>query len=127
MATRVRNRYRPNRDGVVGILTSAPMRAALSRVGQEAAKTARQLSPVDTGRYRDSFEVRLGTRGSGKRKRAQVTVKNTAPYAASLEFGTTGGLIAGRRTGGRGTAYRGKPLRILGRTQSMMRARGYVR
>lgn len=112
MPTRVRNSYRPNRAGVVGILTSNPMRAALALVGQQAAEIARDIAPVETGRYRESFKVSLGTRGRGNKKRAIVTVKNTAPYAASLEFGTRG---------------RARPQRILGRTQSRMRVAGYVR
>lgn len=110
MPTRVRNRYVPDREGVVGILTSPPMQAALSRVGQNGKKIAESLAPVETGKYKASFEVRLSTRGRGKRKRAMVTLKNTDPKAAALEFGN-------KRSRGR---------RVLGRTQSAMRVAGYV-
>lgn len=120
MATRVRNRYVPDRKGVVGILTGNPMRGALSRVGQRGKKLAEGMAPVKTGKYKNSFEVRLGTRGRGARKRAVVTLKNTDSKAASVEFGTGPRISAG-------VFYPGtKGHRTLGRTQSALRIGGYV-
>lgn len=105
MTTRVRNRYVPDRKGVVEILSSPAMVSVLARVGQNGKRIAEQLAPVATGRYRSSFEVRVGTRGNGTRRRAKVDVVNVAPYAAAVEFGNR----------------RGRGRRVLGRTQSAMR------
>lgn len=111
MAWRVTSSYRMNQSdtGVGGIAVGAPMVAVLGVLGQKAASVARELAPVETGRYRSSFRVQLGTRGTGRKKRAQVTVENTAPYAAALEWGN---------------ARTRRPARVMGRTQARMRAGG---
>lgn len=113
MAWRVTSSYAPNRGetGVVGIATGPHMVSALSKVGHQAVGIAQTLAPTRTGRYRSSFRVTLGTRGSGRRRRAEVSVTNTAPYAAALEWGN---------------ARTSRPARVLGRTQARMRAAGYV-
>lgn len=111
MATRVRNYYKPDRAGVVGILTSQPVAAALSRLALDGKKIAEGIAPVETGRYKSSFEVRLGTRGSGNRRRAVARLSNTDPKSIDIEWGNPRGR---------------KPQRVLGRTQSLMRARGLV-
>jgi hypothetical protein len=76
-----------------GELLSGPeMQAAMGRHIEQAASAARSIAPVGgpgdehPGLYRDSFETDVSVEDLGGR-RAVGRLKNTAPYAAAVEWG----------------------------------------
>jgi HK97 gp10 family phage protein len=88
-------RFVPNRAGLEKFLRSDRMRNALQARCERAAVYARQIAPVDTGRYAyaraipqgesgGGFHVTSGTAGG----RAYARLVNDTPYAYFLEFGT---------------------------------------
>lgn len=73
---------------------NAPWMVEAMRSHAEAGKEfAESVAPVDEdgphpGRYRDAFEVESGTHGGIHGDRAYATLRNTAPEAVYVEFGT---------------------------------------
>jgi HK97 gp10 family phage protein len=76
--------YRENRAGIEALQRSPMVVQALAAKAQRIRRAAQFISPVDTGRYRASWRVRVGIRDG----RAWAQVRNDAPYAVYLEFGT---------------------------------------
>lgn len=98
-----RSRFVPNRAAFAEMAVGPEIRAALRAVGERAKVTAEALSQDFriTGEYADSFEVEEDTSILGRNQRAVVRLRNTAPYAAAVEWGN---------------ARDHRPHRVLGRT-----------
>lgn len=81
-------RFEPDPRGVTQMLMSSKMQDAMVEVAESAAAYARSISPVDSGTYRDSFDVEraeFSTTRGGTRKGARLV--NDAPHAAAVEWG----------------------------------------
>jgi len=74
--------YRSNRRNVERALTNAENRA-LEKVGLFVESRAALLSPVDTGRLRDSIDHEVDER------RKSVTIGTPVKYAINVEKGTS--------------------------------------
>ncbi|GAA2108200.1 HK97 gp10 family phage protein [Streptomyces synnematoformans] len=88
-------RYRPNRKGVGHLLRSPMIRADLVRRAELVKAAGIAIAPVYEGPgnavrglYKASFEVSSTSRGGRNRDRAVAYVRNTAPYARFVEYGT---------------------------------------
>jgi hypothetical protein len=86
-------RFNPDFRGLGELLRSQEMQTAMRATASKIAEAARATAPVDSGEYRDSFEVSSGVRESPSR-RAYGRVINETPYAASVEFGNSQGSPA---------------------------------
>lgn len=76
--------FRPNRAGIAAAGRSETVYRELERRAQRVKAFAEASAPVDTGEYRRSFHLeRARVRGM-----AAVTVVNTSPHAAIIEFGS---------------------------------------
>ncbi|MEU2514313.1 HK97 gp10 family phage protein [Streptomyces syringium] len=81
-------RVRVYRKGVRAMLNTTMIATAMVRAGEAIADRARATAPVETGVYRDSFEV-WAQRGMGAKKdRTGAVVINTARHAMAVEYGT---------------------------------------
>lgn len=99
--------YSSDESGIVGVATSAAMRAALNRVVSDGKGFAESIAPVDTGEYRSSFKTVGDTRGEGTRKRARAQLVNDSDHAAAVEFGNR--RVPGQRVLGRTLDWLKKP------------------
>lgn len=81
MSVQFRNHY----DGMRQVLTSPAMQAEMRRRAEAAASVMRGAAPVDSGEYRNSFDVSSGIREDGKRAVGRVV--NTSDHAVFVEFG----------------------------------------
>jgi HK97 gp10 family phage protein len=68
---------------------SGEAREATRRAGDDIAKVAKSLAPVDTGRLRSSIRAI----GSGGRLTFKVTIGTDVEYAADVEYGTAPHVI----------------------------------
>lgn len=86
--------YRLNPAGFRAHLLNAPwMVAEMHRRAERGKDFAEDVAPVDEdgphpGRYKESFTVESGTRGGIHHDRAYATLRNHAPEAIYVEFGT---------------------------------------
>lgn len=78
------------------------VRSACREVVEKGKAYAESISPVDSGEYRDSFEVREETIRFAGKPRATAVLENTAKHSAAVEWGNQ--------------ATRGQKHRVLGRT-----------
>lgn len=85
MAARFRASYR----GIGKMIRSPEMQAEMRRRAAKVARRAAAFAPVDTGEYKNSFEVTSGARGGLKRDRAYGRVTNTSSHAMFVEFGSS--------------------------------------
>jgi hypothetical protein len=87
--------YRRDDAGWERIATGPSMVAMLTEVAEKAKGYAVSISPYDptpddNGHYRDSFQVEHDTWTIGGFRRAITRLRNTAPYAAAVEWGYKG-------------------------------------
>lgn len=85
-----RSHYEHNYGNFGREVLRAPWMQAVMRARATAVlAAAQQMAPVETGEYRDSFELSDGIRVTGRRRtrRAYGRVTNTAPHALAVEFG----------------------------------------
>lgn len=80
-------------SGLDAALASPAMQAALRRKIVKAEIYALVVAPIRTGRYRASFRVSVGVRGTPPRAYARLLndakdPKTGYPYCLALEFGT---------------------------------------
>ncbi|MEU3355273.1 HK97 gp10 family phage protein [Streptomyces sp. NPDC037389] len=83
-------KVRVYRKGIRAMLNTAMVATAMVHAGEVIAARARASAPVETGVYRDSFEVWGQRRMGAKRDRAGAVVINTARHAMAVEYGTAG-------------------------------------
>ncbi|MFJ7417990.1 HK97 gp10 family phage protein [Streptomyces uncialis] len=87
-------RFTMSRRGVGKLLRSPMVQAEMERRAQAVMATAVALSPVGgpgdphAGRYKAAWSTDSTARGGRRRDRATATVRNTAPYARWVEYGT---------------------------------------
>lgn len=86
-------RFRMKRQGVGEMLRMPGMEAEMLRRAKAIEARAVASSPVDdsspqAGRYKASWETDSTNRGGRRRDRAVAYVRNTAPYARFVEYGT---------------------------------------
>ena len=79
-------------QGFGNLLCGPEMQALMAAKAHAAKEMAEAIAPVDElgphpGHYRASFEVEVGAQPMAKGRRAYATLRNTAPYAAAVEFG----------------------------------------
>lgn len=85
--------YKPNLSATRDAMTSAAMVELVIRAAMAGKTYAESISPVDTGRYRDSFQVSARI----VKGRALAVLDNTTPYAVVVEVYNHGGeRILGR-------------------------------
>lgn len=79
--------YEPDPYGLAEIAKSAQMGAAMVAIAKAGVAGAQSISPVVSGEYRDSFEVRPAVFRAGWRNedRSGAQIVNTAPYASAVE------------------------------------------
>lgn len=88
--------YKEDFAGISQLMNSAGM-VELMRARAEAGKAhAVSISPRDTGHYADSFEVEAHSHGGPAKDRAEAILRNTASYAADVEFHNKPGRVLGR-------------------------------
>ena len=68
------------------LATRPEIRAALAAEAQRGKAVAETLSPRESGRYSESFEVRADTVIAYGSTRAAAVLVNTVPYAAAVEL-----------------------------------------
>jgi Bacteriophage HK97-gp10, putative tail-component len=87
-------KFRMSNRGVGQLLRSQMMRAEMRRRAEVIQGVAESIAPVGggsdphPGQYKASFSVTSTNRGGRNRDRATATVRNTAPYARWVEYGT---------------------------------------
>lgn len=87
-------RFKMSKTGVGQLLRSAEVEAEMKRRAELIKSVAESIAPVGgpgdphPGTYKASFEVTSNRRGGHRRDRAAATVRNTAPYARFVEYGT---------------------------------------
>lgn len=88
-------RFRMKRRGVGEVLRSPEVEAEMLRRANVIKGVAVSIAPVyvgprdpTPGRYKASFETSSTRRGGRNRDRAVAYVRNTAPYARFVEYGT---------------------------------------
>lgn len=79
-------------SGFGNLLRGPEMQALMAKKAHQAKEMAEAIAPVDEhgphpGHYRESFEVDVGVAVTAEGSRAVATLRNTAPYAAAVEFG----------------------------------------
>lgn len=79
--------YEPDSRGLVDVAKSKQMGAAMRGIAESALAGAPMLSPVASGKYRDSFRVVDTTAKAGWKMddRAAARIENTAPHASAVE------------------------------------------
>lgn len=98
-----------NNAGFAAMAVGPEIRHALMEVGKKGKAFAESISPRDTGRYADSFElVEDTTLTFGRSPHAEVILRNTAPYAAAVEWSNGEHAAAGQGH------------RVLGRTAAAL-------
>jgi hypothetical protein len=84
--------FRGYYKGIGEMLTMPGMEAGMHRKAEKVMAEAEATAPVGRGRhpgrYRDSFSVSSGIRGSGRDRRAFGRVTNDAPEALFVEYGS---------------------------------------
>ena len=86
-------RFKMKRKGVGQMLRMPGMRAEMLRRAEVIKSVAVAISPVylqhaTAGTYKESWETDSTSRGGRNRDRAVAYVRNTAPYARWVEYGT---------------------------------------
>jgi hypothetical protein len=88
-------RFRLNRKGVGQLLRSEMIETEMLRRADRIKTVAESIAPVyagprdpSPGLYQRSFETSSTRRGGRRRDRAVAYVRNTAPYARWVEYGT---------------------------------------
>lgn len=87
-------RFKMSKVGVGKLLRSPMVEAEMKRRAEVIKSVAESIAPVGgpgdphSGTYKDSFEVTSTRRGGRNRDRATATVRNTAPWARWVEYGT---------------------------------------
>lgn len=70
-------------DGVfMDFLTSSKLDSELKTIGRRFVNVAKIIAPVDTGKYRASFDFKIA---KGRDGRHVLEISNTAPYARQVE------------------------------------------
>lgn len=87
--------YKPNRRGLEQMATSPKMQEVVLRVAEKAKTIAEGISQEfrDTGEYADSFEIiptEVTVNIRFPHKAAGAQLRNTAGYAAAVEWGKGG-------------------------------------
>lgn len=105
-------RFKVSRKGVGQLLRSPMVQAEMLRRAEVIKSTAIALSPTGgagdphPGQYRASWSTDSTARGGRRRDRATAAVRNTAPHARWVEWGTEKVpahhvLLRAAQTGGR--------------------------
>lgn len=76
-----------NYEGFGELLCGPEMEALMSGLIDKAGAAAEAIAPEWTGTYKRSFETEHGVKETLSGRRAYGTLRNTAPYAASVEYG----------------------------------------
>jgi len=98
-----------NSAGFAAMALGPEVRHVLMEVGKKGKAFAESISPRDTGEYASSFELVEGTTLTfGRTPHAEVLLRNTAPYAAAVEWGNGEHAAAGQGH------------RVLGRTAAAL-------
>lgn len=88
--------FHASRRGIGELLNSAEVIAVLMLIMAEAMARAVVIAPVETGRYKEAFEI--GT-DHNKPDRPRAWLRNNMFYALSVEFGA--GPVPRHRTLGK--------------------------
>lgn len=88
--------FKANRRGIGELINSPEVEAVLLTAVTEAMARAVVIAPVETGRYRDAFEVGID---HTKLDRPRAYLRNNMPYAIAVEYGA--GPVRRHRTLGR--------------------------
>lgn len=96
-------RYEPNEAGWAALVVGPEMTAIVVAEAERGKVFAEGISPVDSGEYRDAFEVEATTvmLGRPRRRRAAAILRNTSGHSAAVEYGN---------------AKSPNPNRVLGKT-----------
>lgn len=108
-------KFKMSNRGVGELLRSPMVEAEMLRRGERIKSIAESISPVGTsardphpGLYRDSWYAVVSNKQTGRsrKRRATVTVGNSAPYARWVEYGNEHGrgqhvLLRAALAGGR--------------------------
>lgn len=83
--------FRANPAGIAAICRTPAMRAAMLDRAEKVADRARQIAPVDTGRYRDSIEASTEEVGGKVVGVVSSAARNDDGeiYSSFVEFGTS--------------------------------------
>lgn len=77
------NRYIPNEKALRALLTSGQLRPVLRAAAERGKDAAEAASPVASGTYQQSFEIKGSVGWDG---RASVELWNTADHALAVEY-----------------------------------------
>jgi len=81
-------RYRADYSGIGEMLRSPEMQKAMHLIAKKVEARAKAIAPVETGEYRNSFEVSSGVDVSADgERRAYGRVTNTSDHAFQVEYG----------------------------------------
>ncbi len=84
--------YTPNHAGIRAMAASPAMVEAMRRKAEQMKAYAEVIAPVDTGRYKASFHVTAGVRGTTAYGRLSNNARDPRtgyPYCVALEFGNS--------------------------------------
>jgi hypothetical protein len=95
-----------NEHGLGEVLLGPEIRAGVVAVAEAGKVYAESIAPRDSGHYADSFEVAESSVMLAGNWRAAAVLRNTAGYAAAVEYGYRG----------RAATPTSSANRILGRT-----------
>ncbi len=84
-------KYTPNHAGIAALARSPAMVEAMRHKAEQMKAYAEVIAPVDTGRYKASFHVTAGVRGTTAYGRLSndATSEDGFAYCQALEFGTS--------------------------------------
>jgi hypothetical protein len=78
--------YKKSISGLNALMRSAEVRDVLRQAAERGAELAREISPVHTGEYRDSFTVTTQDVAGVHQDRAGARIVNSSPHAARVEW-----------------------------------------
>lgn len=114
-----RVQYVPDRVGMASLALSSKMSGAMVEAAEVGRRFAESKAPRESGRYAASFVVVPVTvrAGHANEPRAGAMLANTAPYAASLEWGDGYHLLGQAAFIIDGRRHKGAEAAMLGPTR----------